>query len=77
MTCPYCASVASKILISSWDEERKTVRRDRICKACKYSWTTVELDIDQVEKLEKAVNSVLRGLGSEDDPEFLGEEQEP
>ena len=77
MTCPYCASVASKILISSWDEERKTVRRARICRACKYSWTTVELDIDQVEKLEKAVNSVLRGLGSEDDPEFLGEEQEP
>ena len=77
MTCPFCTETGTKILVGSWDDDRKTIRRDRLCTKCGYTWTTVELDIDQVEKLEGAVNGILRGLHSEGDTEFIEEDSEP
>ena len=57
MPCPYCIHGKTMVIDSSWDDRHQTIRRRRRCLPCGYRWSTLEIDQDQVEYLEKTCSS--------------------
>jgi transcriptional regulator NrdR family protein len=51
MSCPFCVDGKTYVLDSQWDDRHKTIRRERICLSCHYKWTTLEIDLDQINAL--------------------------
>ena len=51
MPCPACTDGRTIVVESSWDTPYKTIRRARHCLDCSYQWTTLEVDLDQIERL--------------------------
>jgi len=50
--CEYCfIHGSSKVIDSRWDSTFEGVRRRRECCHCKFRWSTLELDLDQVQNL--------------------------
>ena len=50
--CTYCmVHGSSKVIDSRWDPNFEGIRRRRECVRCKFRWTTLELDLDQVGNL--------------------------
>ena len=56
MPCPFCTEGRTIVIDSQWDDPNKTIRRDRHCLACRYQWTTLEVDLDQINNLLKLKN---------------------
>ena len=54
MVCPFCIEGKTIVIDSRWDERHKTIRRRRHCLACSYRWTTLEVDLDQINNLFQA-----------------------
>ena len=50
MTCPVCGS-GTRIINSRGDEE--SVRRRRKCRECGYRFSTIEMEVDLQQNLEK------------------------
>ena len=54
MLCPFCIDGKTIVIDSVWDDPHKTIRRQRHCLACCYRWTTLEIDLDQINNLIEA-----------------------
>jgi len=51
--CPFCGHGRTEVHEALWDDHYKTVRRIRLCPNCHYRWSTVEIDHDQAQALER------------------------
>jgi|TARA_Y100000310_G_C20665265_1_gene807136 transcriptional regulator NrdR family protein len=68
MFCPFCVQGKTMVLDSSWEDTHKTIKRQRLCLACSYRWTTLEIDLDQVEFLDEALQKNLKKDNSQFPP---------
>ena len=55
MFCPFCVHGKTMVLDSSWEKSHQPIKRTRLCLACSYRWTTLEIDKDQVEFLDETL----------------------
>ena len=60
MFCPFCVHGKTLVIDSSWEDTHQTIRRRRICLACSYRWSTLEIDYDQVEFLDETLRKRRR-----------------
>jgi len=49
---------STKVVDSRWDPVLEGMRRRRVCDACGFRWSTIELDVDQVRNLLKQLAAV-------------------
>jgi len=53
--CPFCRSVATKVVDSRADNDRGAVKRRRECESCGERWTTYEIEEDRLALYEEAL----------------------
>lgn len=51
--CPFCEHEQTHIFDAVWDNYFKTVRRYRACPKCDFKWSTIEVDHDQAQNLNR------------------------
>ena len=53
--CPFCRSVATKVVDSRADNDRGAVKRRRECESCGKRWSTFEIEEDRLALYEEAL----------------------
>jgi uncharacterized Zn finger protein len=61
MKCPACTSDEQRVLTTRTEDAK--IKRLRCCGACGHRWTTVEIDAQNLSRMESAVQAI-RSLGN-------------
>ena len=61
MLCPKCKNDACTVIDSRLRDDGN-IRRRRACSVCRYRFTTIEVDIDEYEKLNELAASFKKLL---------------
>jgi len=59
--CPECNCLVTRVIDTSPDEGRGSIRRRRECVACGARWSTLEIEADRLELLEEQLRPNRRG----------------
>ena len=63
MLCPVCTLGITTVIDSRFNETYQTIKRRRLCTNCAHRWSTLELDLEQVEALHALKGTLGRSTG--------------